>query len=75
MTGADEYTRTMLTRASGRGCGRWPSCCTPRARADQIWAFCTGRKTAADAARAIAEIRQLSDTIATRAREEFRAVA
>jgi hypothetical protein len=41
----------------------------------EIWAFCTGRKTAAGAARGIAEIRQLSDTIATRAREEFRAVA
>jgi hypothetical protein len=39
----------------------------------EIWAFCTGRKTAAGAG--AAEIRQLSDTIATRAREEFRAVA
>jgi len=39
----------------------------------EMWAFCTGRKSAAGAARGIAEIRQLSDAIATRARQEFRA--
>jgi hypothetical protein len=28
---------TGPARGSGRGCGRWPSCSTPRARADRIW--------------------------------------
>jgi Ser/Thr protein kinase RdoA (MazF antagonist) len=39
----------------------------------EVWAFCTGRKSAADAARGIAEVRELADAIAARALQEFQA--
>jgi len=38
----------------------------------EVWAFCTGRKSATDAAGAAAEVRQLTGAIAARAREAFR---
>jgi Ser/Thr protein kinase RdoA (MazF antagonist) len=37
----------------------------------EVWAFCTGRKPVADAARSVAEIRVLCDAIAARAADEF----
>src|SRR5271165_119551 len=41
----------------------------------EVWAFCAGRKSAADAARALAGVRQLAGAIAARARESFRETA
>jgi Ser/Thr protein kinase RdoA (MazF antagonist) len=37
----------------------------------EVWAFCVGRKSAAEAARGLAEIRELADAVAARARTEF----
>jgi len=37
----------------------------------EVWRFCTGRKSAADAARAVAEIAAHADAIAARAVQEF----
>ena len=41
----------------------------------EVWAFCTGRKSASDAARAVAEVRQLAGEIAARAQDAFRDAA
>ena len=41
----------------------------------EVWAFCTGRKSAADAAGKVAELRQLTGEIANRAQAAFEAAA
>ena len=41
----------------------------------EVWAFCTGRKSATDAARGVAEVRRLAGEIAARAQDAFRDAA
>jgi len=41
----------------------------------EIWAFGTGRKSAAEAARAVAGVRERAGAVAARAREAFRDAA
>jgi hypothetical protein len=60
------YTR--YARPEPRELARLAAVMRVRPSIFEVWAFCTGRKSATDAARAGAEVRQLADAIAARAR-------
>jgi hypothetical protein len=63
------YTR--LVRPEPEELSRLAQVMRVRPSVFEVWAFGVGRKSVTDAARAVAEVRELSDAIAARARAEF----